>query len=86
MSTNPLSGCELFDPVAPLCIILLPNCAGVYCRYAREPWLDMLDRTVFASTGTTTPHKLYADSPFLKQWNLTNLVCFKHAVATGATG
>ena len=46
----------------------------------------MLDRTVFASTGTTTPHKLYADSPFLKQWNLTNLVCFKHAVATGATG
>jgi hypothetical protein len=46
----------------------------------------MLDRTVFASTGTTTPHKLFADSPFLKQWNLTNLVCFKHAVATGATG
>lgn len=55
-------------------------------EHVRVPWLELLDRTVMATTGTSSPRRVYADSPFVTQWNLTNLVCFKHAVATGAAG
>ena len=63
-----------------------PSSQRYPCRHVRVPWLEMLDRTVMATTGTSPPRRVYADSPFVTQWNLTNLVCFKHAVATGATG
>ena len=45
--------------------------------------MEALART---ATGLSSPRVEFADSAFTRQWNRSNLVCFKRVVATGATG
>jgi hypothetical protein len=52
-------------------------------NYKTYPWMEALART---ATGLSSPRVEFADSAFTRQWNRSNLVCFKRVVATGTTG